>query len=230
MGLSEEKLDRLHAMGGRVTTVAEFLGETPAETAFMERPQSSQMPVSRAVLSNLLVCAVRYALPRHTYVVAEAEEWINAFATQMLSNDFVTMYRDIETALARDDRLRETGKRDLHDCDRDVWQRVRAKMRAFAEGDADAFGTAKPALRVGDVVQIDPAHDEVFGGAFMIITEPKAWGAQGFVPMGTHMMKDETGEERPAARQAPYRCPHDAMVLIGRAEWSTGEEDDTEDE
>lgn len=36
MGLSKEKLERLHAMGGRVTTVAEFLGETPAETSYNE--------------------------------------------------------------------------------------------------------------------------------------------------------------------------------------------------
>jgi hypothetical protein len=34
----------------------------------------------------------------------------------------------------------------------------------------------------GDVVQIDPAWDDVFGGCFMIITEVKSFGAQGYIP------------------------------------------------
>ena len=32
---------------------------------------------------------------------------------------------------------------------------------------------------VGQVVQINPEHDEVFGGCLMVITDPKSWGAQG---------------------------------------------------
>jgi len=61
-------------------------------------------------------------------------------------------------------------------------------------------------LDVGDVVQIDPAHDDRFGGCFMMITEPKSWGAQGFVRV-------------PAGGLAYYRCPSTAMHFIGRAEW-----------
>lgn len=63
------------------------------------------------------------------------------------------------------------------------------------------------ALAAGDVVQINPAHDPVFGGCFMVVTEPKGWGAQGYVTV-------------PGKGDAYYRCPIDALVRIGRAEWS----------
>lgn len=62
-------------------------------------------------------------------------------------------------------------------------------------------------LRAGDVVQIDPAHDDVFGGCFMVVTEPKPWGAQGYC--------SSPGEKGLAF----YRVPHSAMDLIGRATW-----------
>ncbi len=67
-------------------------------------------------------------------------------------------------------------------------------------------------LHVGSVVQIDPAHDEKFGGCFMLVTELKGFGALGFV----EIPGDDGG-------QAYYRCPHDAMVLIGSAEWAPAE-------
>lgn len=62
-------------------------------------------------------------------------------------------------------------------------------------------------LRFGDVVQIDPAHDDRFGGCFMVVTEPKPWGAQGYC--------SSPGQ----SGLAYYRCPFAAMELIGRAEW-----------
>jgi Lar family restriction alleviation protein len=58
----------------------------------------------------------------------------------------------------------------------------------------------------GDVVQVDPEHDPVFGGAFMQVTEPRSWGAQGFVKV-------------PGGGFAYYRCPTEMMTRIGRAEW-----------
>lgn len=33
---------------------------------------------------------------------------------------------------------------------------------------------------VGDVVQINPDSDEVFGGCFLIVEEVKPWGFQGY--------------------------------------------------
>lgn len=71
-------------------------------------------------------------------------------------------------------------------------------------------------LEVGDVVQIDPAHDAMFGGSFMVVTEVKSWGAQGYVKA----LKEGTF-------LAYYRCNNEAMEYIGRAIWvsaSDGEE------
>lgn len=41
-------------------------------------------------------------------------------------------------------------------------------------------------LKIGEIVQIDPAHKDGrdvhwFGGCLMVVTEPKSWGAQGYV-------------------------------------------------
>lgn len=62
-------------------------------------------------------------------------------------------------------------------------------------------------LKAGDVVQIDPDYDEVFGGCFMVVTEPKSWGAMGYF--------SAPGEKG----LAYYRCPHSAMELVGHAVW-----------
>jgi len=35
-------------------------------------------------------------------------------------------------------------------------------------------------LEIGDVLQINPTHSE-FGGMLLVVTEPKDWGAQGYL-------------------------------------------------
>jgi len=67
----------------------------------------------------------------------------------------------------------------------------------------------KRELRVGEVVQIDPAHDDVFGGCFMQVTVPKTWGAQGFVKV-------------PGGGFAHYRCSFANMETVGAATWIGG--------
>jgi len=65
----------------------------------------------------------------------------------------------------------------------------------------------KSELHIGDVVQLAPqedVEDDLFAGCFMTVTEPKSWGAQGFVQI-------------PGKGQAYYRCNHERMELIGRA-------------
>lgn len=74
-------------------------------------------------------------------------------------------------------------------------------------------------LNVGDVVQIDPAvaeRDGFFGGCFMLVTEPKPWGAQGFISI--------PGERGTLPGRAFYRAKFDEMELIGRAVWVAAEE------
>lgn len=73
-------------------------------------------------------------------------------------------------------------------------------------------------IDVGDVVQIDPAtttQGSFFGGCFMIITEVKSFGAQGFI-----CMPGNRGEMPGAAF---FRCKSEDMVRIGRAEWTPKE-------
>lgn len=67
-------------------------------------------------------------------------------------------------------------------------------------------------IAVDDVVQIDPEHDEAFGGCLMIVTELKpSWdGLVGFV--------DVPGKGDAGGR-AYYRCPADAVVRVGPATW-----------
>lgn len=69
-------------------------------------------------------------------------------------------------------------------------------------------------LQVGDVVQIKPDSRETFGGCFMVVTEPKEWGAQGYVNV-----PDNVG-------LAYYRCSSENMARIGKAEWLNKSETD----
>lgn len=72
----------------------------------------------------------------------------------------------------------------------------------------------KTTLKIGDVVQIDPAHDARFGGCFMQVTEPKSWGCQGFVAI--------PGQE---VGKAFYRVEFSAIELIGHCAWADREEE-----
>lgn len=36
-------------------------------------------------------------------------------------------------------------------------------------------------LKIGDVVQINPENNEVWGGMLVVVTEPKEWGCQGYL-------------------------------------------------
>lgn len=40
----------------------------------------------------------------------------------------------------------------------------------------------KTELKISTIVQIDPNSDPIFGGHFMVVTEHKSWGAQGYCP------------------------------------------------
>lgn len=67
-------------------------------------------------------------------------------------------------------------------------------------------------LRVGDVVQISPDLDnDFFPGCFMLVTELKSWGAQGFVSI------PQSRTEPPGRAYA--RVGWADMELVGRAAW-----------
>lgn len=77
----------------------------------------------------------------------------------------------------------------------------------------------KRELKVGDVVQIDPDHDPAFGGCFMLVTEPKPWGA-----MGACLGPKANGLQ--GAGVAYYRVPFENMEYVGRAPWYFSDEED----
>lgn len=75
--------------------------------------------------------------------------------------------------------------------------------------------TPDPRITVGAVVQIDPAHDPQFGGAFLTVTEMKSFGVMGYVHAFGGGVSDRAG-------QAYYRVKFESIAYVGRAEWVVG--------
>ena len=74
-------------------------------------------------------------------------------------------------------------------------------------------------IEVGDVVQIDPTHDpQRFGGCFLVVTEIKSFGVQGYV---TPFPND--------GGLAYYRVAFNKIVYIGKAEWAILREHETKE-
>jgi hypothetical protein len=66
-------------------------------------------------------------------------------------------------------------------------------------------------LQVGDVVQLAPDVGHAFGACFMLVTETKSWGAQGFVAMPLERGK--------APGEAYMRATWEQMEFVGHASW-----------
>lgn len=68
-------------------------------------------------------------------------------------------------------------------------------------------------LEVGDIVQLGPnTPNPMFAYCLMTVTEPKSWGAQGYVQM--------TGENGQRGGQAYYRSTWEHMAPTGgKAAW-----------
>jgi hypothetical protein len=68
------------------------------------------------------------------------------------------------------------------------------------------------AVEVNDVVQLSPATDNKgFGGCFMIVTEKKYWGVQGYV--------QALGDRDKVGGQAYYRAKWEEIEFVGKATW-----------
>lgn len=78
-------------------------------------------------------------------------------------------------------------------------------------------------LKKGDVVQLNPftCGNKAFGGCFMVVTDPKAFGAQGYI-QALGPSRDVMGSV------AYYRANWDEMELIGPASWVSDSGDDGE--
>jgi len=72
----------------------------------------------------------------------------------------------------------------------------------------------KTELKEGDVVVI--SYDSkninpIFAGCLMTVTDPKPWGAQGYV--------QSLGEKGKAGGKAYYRCNFEDMEFVGVNHW-----------
>lgn len=75
----------------------------------------------------------------------------------------------------------------------------------------------KQELKIGDIVQLDPIETKnpMFRGCFMVVSEPKGFGAQGYV--------QGLGEKMQPGGQAYYRASWEEMEPTGgRAAWLIG--------
>ena len=67
-------------------------------------------------------------------------------------------------------------------------------------------------LKNGDVVQINPEiKDSFFAGCLMVVTEPKSFGAQGYVKI--------PGKRGEQPRHAYCRIKFEDMEFVGHAVW-----------
>lgn len=64
-------------------------------------------------------------------------------------------------------------------------------------------------VAVGDVVQIDPDFDPVFGGCCLVVDRIWSEGVRGYVQIPA----------RPAAAQVYYRVEFAHIRVIGKARW-----------
>lgn len=71
----------------------------------------------------------------------------------------------------------------------------------------------KQELKEGQLVQLNPetVKNPMFAGCIMCITEPKMWGAQGYV--------QALGQNGEPGGQAYYRANWEEMEPVGFAEW-----------
>ena len=72
---------------------------------------------------------------------------------------------------------------------------------------------AERKLYQGQLVQLNPetVKNKMFAACIMVVTEPKEWGAQGYV--------QALGERGEPGGQAYYRAEWQEMEFVGIAEW-----------
>lgn len=80
--------------------------------------------------------------------------------------------------------------------------------------------TKKDDLKKGSVVILIPeaTRNPMFSGCMMTVTEPKPWGAQGYV--------QALGENGEMGGQAYYRARWEEMELVGITAWIAGVDDE----
>jgi hypothetical protein len=70
----------------------------------------------------------------------------------------------------------------------------------------------KRELKIGDIVQINPSHEN-FGGQLLVVTEPKEWGCQGRLYLDTLI------DVCRCDGRAYLRVKWENMEYVGTIEW-----------
>ncbi len=78
----------------------------------------------------------------------------------------------------------------------------------------------KRKLEKGDIVQINPERKEHFGGKFLIVTDPKSWGCQGYI------IGDMTGKAVTYKGKAYLRIKYEDIEYVGKLVWEEVEKDE----
>lgn len=68
-------------------------------------------------------------------------------------------------------------------------------------------------VEVGDVVQIDPEHDDTFGGCLLVVSNKHVWGVRGYVQV-------------PGLQHTYHDVGFNAIERIGIAHWLHYDVDD----
>lgn len=70
--------------------------------------------------------------------------------------------------------------------------------------------------KVGHLVQLNPetCRNLMFGACFLVVTDPRPWGAQGYIQV--------IGTDDQPGGLAYYRARWEEMELVGAAEWIAG--------
>ena len=82
-------------------------------------------------------------------------------------------------------------------------------------------------LEVGDIVQLNPEGNGKFGGKFLVVTEPKYFGCQGYI-----LWDDVSNVEGvvTAGGKAFLRPKFERFEFIGKAAWLRVEDKNKEEE
>lgn len=80
----------------------------------------------------------------------------------------------------------------------------------------------KRELEVGDIVQLNPDGNGQFGGQYLIVTEPKGFGCQGYILWEDLSKYDGATTYK---GRAYLRPTWDRMEFVGKAIWLRKEEE-----
>lgn len=88
----------------------------------------------------------------------------------------------------------------------------------------DWIGTDRCEVHYGDIVQINPEKDNMFGGCFMFVEEVGTWGVQGYVSIPSRTMEKSTKQVKNRVSMAYVRKEWEDIEWVGQSVWRKADE------